>query len=65
MYIKKIIKNKGKYKKKKNMYHSALAALTLNYIIFKNVEVFKFYISHKKKIVKENIEYIVIFYSLK
>jgi hypothetical protein len=40
MYIKKIIKNKGKYKKKKNMYHSALAALTLNYIIFikKNCE---------------------------
>jgi len=50
MYIKKFIKNKGKYKKKKNMYHSALAALTLNYIIFKNVEVFKFYISHKKKL---------------
>ncbi len=50
MYIKKFIKNKGKYKKKKNMYHSALVALTLNYIIFKNVEVFKFYISHKKKL---------------
>jgi ribosomal protein S18 len=57
-------KKKGKEREKKNMYHSALATLTLNYIIFKNVEVFKNYISHKK-IVKENIEYIVIFYSLK
>jgi hypothetical protein len=58
MYIRKK-KIKGKEREKKNMYHSALAALTLNYIILKN------YISHKKHCVKENIEYIAIFYSLK
>jgi hypothetical protein len=64
MYIRKLFFFKGKEREKKNMDHSALAALTLNYIIFKNVEVFKFYISHKKHFVKENIEYIVIFYFL-
>jgi hypothetical protein len=44
----KTIFKKGKEIEKINMYHSALATLTFNYIIFKNVEVFKFYISHKK-----------------
>jgi hypothetical protein len=61
----KTIKKKGKEREKKNVYHIALATLTLNYIIFKNVEVFKNYLSHKKHFLKENIEYIEIFYSLK
>jgi len=60
----KTILKKGKEREKKNVYHTALATLTLNYIIFKNVEVLK-NIFHKKHFVKENIEYIKIFYSLK
>jgi ribosomal protein S18 len=48
----KLLFKKGKEREKKNMYHHALATLTINNIIFKNVEVFKNYISHKKKIVK-------------
>jgi hypothetical protein len=47
-------------------YPSTLANSTLiNYIIFKNVEIFKNYFFQSKSIVKDNIEYLRTFHLLK
>ncbi len=44
--------------KKTTLYPSTLANSTFNYIIFRNVEIFKnYFISNKIIIVKENSEY--------